>query len=160
ALAQRDGEALELGEDGSLTLARREGARTAIVTLGPPGAGPPLRWGLLALALLAGAALTWAARERLWARAGAVLGCAALCAAGAPDRTTRVLALAAALPGLLLCWAHARGHLARLREHGFAYAYLAPAAAGMIVLVLVPFAFGCVLGFFDHARGSYSYVGL
>jgi arabinogalactan oligomer/maltooligosaccharide transport system permease protein len=45
-------------------------------------------------------------------------------------------------------------------RHRVAYAYLAPAALGMGILVLAPFVTGLVLGFFDHARGEWHYVGL
>ncbi len=41
-----------------------------------------------------------------------------------------------------------------------ALVYLAPAATGIIVLVLVPFAFGVSLSFFHHDAGSYTFVGL
>jgi len=47
-----------------------------------------------------------------------------------------------------------------LRQHRFAYAYIAPAAIGMLLLVFVPFAYGLGLGFFDHQHGTYTFVGL
>lgn len=47
-----------------------------------------------------------------------------------------------------------------VREHRIAMAYIVPAALGMIVLVLVPFAVGIVLGFFNHCEGRFEYVGL
>lgn len=46
------------------------------------------------------------------------------------------------------------------REHRSAYAYIIPAALGMLVLVFIPFGYGLGLGFFDHAHGTYTYVGL
>ncbi len=46
------------------------------------------------------------------------------------------------------------------KEHRIAMAYIVPAALGMIVLVLVPFAVGIVLGFFNHCDGRFEYVGL
>lgn len=46
------------------------------------------------------------------------------------------------------------------REHRIAMAYVVPAALGMMVLVLVPFAVGIVLGFFNHCEGRFEYVGL
>jgi arabinogalactan oligomer/maltooligosaccharide transport system permease protein len=61
----------------------------------------------------------------------------------------------------VLAW-RGTGHRAAtaLREHRVAMAYIVPAALGMIVLVLVPFAVGIVLGFFNHCEGRYEYVGL
>jgi len=41
-----------------------------------------------------------------------------------------------------------------------AFWYLAPAATGLIVLVLVPFVFGAAISFFHHDSGSYTFVGL
>jgi arabinogalactan oligomer/maltooligosaccharide transport system permease protein len=38
--------------------------------------------------------------------------------------------------------------------------YVAPAATGIIVLVLVPFVFGAALSFFHHDSGNYTFVGL
>jgi ABC-type sugar transport system permease subunit len=49
---------------------------------------------------------------------------------------------------------------AALRRHRYAYTYIAPAAIGMLLLVFIPFGYGLALGFFDHAHGSYTYVGL
>lgn len=52
------------------------------------------------------------------------------------------------------------GLLRRIRENGLAYAFLAPAAIGMVVLVGVPFLFGVGLGFFELAPGEVRFVGL
>ncbi len=41
-----------------------------------------------------------------------------------------------------------------------AYLYAAPAMAGLLVLVLVPFAFGVGMGFYEHKWGTYTFVGL
>lgn len=38
--------------------------------------------------------------------------------------------------------------------------YMAPAAAGLLVLVVIPFVFGIALSLFHHEAGSYSFVGL
>lgn len=65
---------------------------------------------------------------------------------------------------LVLPWLGARGTGRRfaesLRENRVAYAYILPAAAGMLVLVLVPFLIGLGLGFFNHCDGHYDWVGL
>ncbi len=70
-----------------------------------------------------------------------------------------VTALALALP--LLGW-RGVGHAvaANLRDHRVAYAYILPAAVGMLVLVLVPFLIGLGLGFFNHCDGHYDWVGI
>ncbi len=41
-----------------------------------------------------------------------------------------------------------------------AFCYVAPAAVGIIVLVLIPFGFGVALSFFHHDAGRYAFVGL
>lgn len=66
--------------------------------------------------------------------------------------TVVVLALAATGVG------HRTGRA--LKQHRVAYLYVLPAAAGMIVLVLIPFAIGLGLGFFNHCEGSYTFVGI
>jgi arabinogalactan oligomer/maltooligosaccharide transport system permease protein len=43
---------------------------------------------------------------------------------------------------------------------GRAYAYVAPAFAGLFVLVFVPFAAGMALSFFHHHEGNYTFIGL
>ena len=47
-----------------------------------------------------------------------------------------------------------------LKTHRVAYLYIFPAAAGMIVLVLVPFVIGLGLGFFNHCEGQFQFVGI
>ncbi|MDY0002304.1 MAG: sugar ABC transporter permease [Polyangia bacterium] len=46
------------------------------------------------------------------------------------------------------------------RQHRIAFAYILPAALGMLVLVMVPFLIGLGLGFFNHCDGRYEWVGL
>jgi arabinogalactan oligomer/maltooligosaccharide transport system permease protein len=41
-----------------------------------------------------------------------------------------------------------------------ALSFLAPAAVAMAVLVLVPFALGLIIGFYDHEHGTWTFVGL
>lgn len=45
-------------------------------------------------------------------------------------------------------------------QHRIAVTYILPAAIGMMVLVLLPFAIGLGLGFFNHCDGQYEWVGL
>ncbi len=47
-----------------------------------------------------------------------------------------------------------------VRRGAVAYAYVAPAMVGTLVLVLFPFAVGVGMGFFRHAWGSYTFVGM
>lgn len=46
------------------------------------------------------------------------------------------------------------------RENRVAYAYAAPAMVGTLILVLFPFSVGVGMGFFRHAWGTYTFVGL
>jgi ABC-type sugar transport system permease subunit len=60
--------------------------------------------------------------------------------------------------------AHHRGvtdrFLAGMRSHRTALAFLAPAGLSMVVLVVIPFAIGLALGFYDHHHGQWTFVGL
>ncbi len=74
------------------------------------------------------------------------------------------LSVAACLLVLVAAVGRAFGWAGRARRalaaHRVAYAYVAPAALGMLVLVLVPFVFGLALGFFNHCEGRFEFVGL
>jgi ABC-type sugar transport system permease subunit len=62
---------------------------------------------------------------------------------------------------MALGWSRLGGRLgAALKQHRVAYLYVLPAAAGMVVLVLIPFIVGLALGFFNHCEGSFSFVGV
>lgn len=78
---------------------------------------------------------------------------------GGPVAAGAVLATA-----MMVAIADHRGLVARAAhaasEHRVAYTYLLPAAIGMAVLVLVPLVVGTAIGFFDHSRGEWHYVGL
>jgi len=79
--------------------------------------------------------------------------------AGGPGLALAMLAVAAAAG-----WAHATGAtdraIAGVRAHKVALSFLAPAGVAMIVLVVVPFAVGLALGFYDHHHGRWTFVGL
>ncbi len=62
--------------------------------------------------------------------------------------------------GLLGLLGIGRRMVTGLHTHRFAYAYITPAASGMLLLVFVPFAYGVLLGFFNHSHGTYTFVGL
>jgi ABC-type sugar transport system permease subunit len=102
-------------------------------------AGPRTRvWGAFGgLGALAVPTMLW----QSWLAAGAILGIAAAIAA----------AQRAALTDRA---AHGMG------KHRVALGFLAPAAVSMLILVAVPFVIGLVLGFYDHDRGTWTFVGL
>jgi arabinogalactan oligomer/maltooligosaccharide transport system permease protein len=54
----------------------------------------------------------------------------------------------------------ARPFSKRYPEAARGLAYVAPAAAGLLVLVVIPFAVGISLSLFHHESGEYSFVGL
>ena len=151
AEAQRDGEVIRFADDGTLTFAQSQVGRTAIIQLRAASAKQPFPIGLFAIALVIGASITVLLKR-------SYLG--TLACAGVLGAFVSPAALPAAIPGLLIHWAGTRGVWQRFALHGFAYAYVLPAAVGMILLVMVPFGLGCLLGFFDHARGTYTFVGL
>lgn len=47
-----------------------------------------------------------------------------------------------------------------IRRYGFAYAYVAPAALAMSLLVVVPFVVGATVSLFAHHNGTFTFVGL
>ncbi len=47
-----------------------------------------------------------------------------------------------------------------IRETGYAYAYLGPAALSMLILVVVPFVVGAAVSLFSHRDGAFTFVGL
>lgn len=49
---------------------------------------------------------------------------------------------------------------AAMQAHRVAYRFVAPAGLAMLVLVVVPFAIGIGLGFFDHSHGTWHFVGI
>jgi len=61
--------------------------------------------------------------------------------------------------GFLLYRLSRRGVLLDLRKSAVAYAYLAPAAIGMVILVFVPFAVGTAVSLFSHRAGEFTFVG-
>jgi ABC-type sugar transport system permease subunit len=161
AEAQRSGEVASFADDGTLTLARPTSGGTAIIRMAATHRQKRLPLTALASALVVGLALTLFGRGRHALGALGVVATSVVAATsvavGAPGV---ILTLFAAVPGLTLHLLASRGLFERLREHRFAYAYLLPAAVGMTLLVLIPFALGCALGFFDHQHGRFTFVGL
>ena len=68
--------------------------------------------------------------------------------------------------GITLLWgiAFMMGRVQRMWQafvdHWFAYAYIAPAMAGMILLVFSPFVYGLSLSVFERIYGEFEFVGL
>jgi len=50
--------------------------------------------------------------------------------------------------------------LAQMKASGTAYAYVAPAALGILVIVFVPFIVGTAVSLFSHRAGEFTFVGL
>jgi arabinogalactan oligomer/maltooligosaccharide transport system permease protein len=69
------------------------------------------------------------------------------------------VAFAVASLGAAIGVAH-RARLAEMRRQSSAYAYLAPAAISMIVLVFVPFAVGAAMSLFWSDGTRWSFIGL
>jgi arabinogalactan oligomer/maltooligosaccharide transport system permease protein len=88
-----------------------------------------------------------------------VLGPAPTAASPAPYLAAAVLALLGAV-----FWAlrvYRRDQLgARARETWFAYLYVLPSAAALLLLVFVPFAVGSALSLYAHRYGEFTFVGL
>lgn len=63
---------------------------------------------------------------------------------------------------LSLSWftGHGKRFFRAIKDFKMAYTYIFPAMAGMMVLVLIPFAAGLALGFFNHCRGQFQFVGI
>jgi arabinogalactan oligomer/maltooligosaccharide transport system permease protein len=84
---------------------------------------------------------------------------------GVPGSFVVLVALSLALVvGLLLSWTRKAGgvvHVGReMRTQRLAYAYVAPALLVTGLLVFFPFVVGMAMGFFRHAWGRYTFVGL
>lgn len=165
--AETEGAFARFLDDGSgrVVAARPVDGGVAVVVSMPPAGPEPYPWlvvfGLLALgAVIAAAGATLGAGPRAL---GLALGCSGL-AVPAFLWSGSGLALAIGVIALAVAWADRRGAIAaaasELRAQRVAYTFLAPAAIAMIVLVATPFVVGLALGFYDHARGQWTFVGL
>ncbi|MFN7131435.1 MAG: extracellular solute-binding protein, partial [Myxococcales bacterium] len=107
---------------------------------------------------LGGDAVRWSAdRRELHAAVAGADGTVAIVQLAAPKKAAVVLYAAAALLLVL----SAVGFLKRrqLAPHLGAWAYVAPAVAGVIVLIFVPFGYGLSLGFYDVSPTRERFVG-
>lgn len=163
----RDGAFVALLPDGTgravAAIATPRGPAIAITAAAEPRA--PLPWlavlGLIGLSLvIAGAGATVGGRARAL---GVGLGLATWALPAAWWGGVG-LAVAVAVIAVGTGWGHHRGAtdrvVAGVRANKVALSFLAPAGVAMIVLVVVPFAVGLVLGFYDHHHGKWTFVGL
>ncbi len=160
----------ELLKDGSgRAIAARDatseqpGAIAIVVT--PPANPAAFPWLVIIGVLGLGAAIA-AAGAMLGGRAtgvGLFLGIEALAIPcylwGAPIAVTAIGLLAAAI-ALSQRWRISDRVARGVSRHRGAIGFLAPAAIAMLVIVLVPFVIGLVLGFYDHHQGQWTFVGL
>jgi ABC-type sugar transport system permease subunit len=154
-------------DDGTGRVVAAEPTRggTAVVVSVPPS-GPERFPAVVVLGLLALGALVAAAGATLGgvARTLGLAGGASALAVPTIFWAGPIPALAIGLVACAVAWADRRGHLAaaaaELSRQRAAYAFLLPAAVAMLILVAVPFAVGLVLGFYDHSRGVWRFVGL
>jgi ABC-type sugar transport system permease subunit len=157
---------VELTADGSgRAIAARAAPGGVAVAVIAPAAPAGLPWLILLGALGTGAII---------AAAGAVLGGAArpvglaagsgLLAVPAYAWGGAAASAAIAAGALAVTAASAHGLLDRaargLTRHRVALTFVAPATIAMLILVVVPFAVGLALGFFDHHHGRWTFVGL
>ncbi len=78
----------------------------------------------------------------------------------ADPRPYLVLAVLGLLGGLGFVGVSAWRSRADMKQHGFAYATVAPAALAMGILVVLPFVVGAAVSLFAHRDGQFTFVGL
>ncbi len=154
----------EMLHDGSgravAAVATARGA--AIAVTGEPGG--PQRFPWLVVIGLVGLGAVVAAAGAVTGRGALGVGVSlALLAVPAAMWSGWPLAGCALGVALVTAVAHARGGTERfgaaVRAHRVALSFLAPAAVAMIVLVVIPFVVGLLIGFYDHEHGRWSFVG-
>ena len=137
----------------------------AVVITRPPSGPESFPW-LVVLGLLAMGALVAAAGALVGGPSrpiGLALGASGL---AVPAYLWSGAGVAAGIVAIAIAVALAdhRGLIARARDglskNRIAYAFVAPTAIAMLILVAVPFVFGLVLGFYNHHHGEWTYVGL
>lgn len=107
---------------------------------------------------LGGVAVRWSAdKSRIAAAVAGAEGTVAIVEVDAPQKSPVAAYLVAGL--LLVIAAAAFRKREVLAPHLGAYAYVAPAVAGTIVLIFIPFAYGLSLGFYDVSPTRERFVG-
>ncbi len=161
----REGAFVALLPDGSgramAAVATARGPSIAVTA--PPGAPAGLPWLMLVGVVGLGAALV--AAGALSGRGGLGVG-AGLAVLAVPAWMWGGVALAGfvVVVATIAAVSHARGltdrFAAGIVAHRVALTFLTPAAIAMLVLVLVPFAVGLIIGFYDHQHGTWTFAGL
>lgn len=164
--ADRDGPFARFVPETDLVVAALPADRGVAVAVTTPPSGPAPFPYLVVFGLLSMGALVCAAGFMVGGAAhsaGLALGASGL---ALPAYLWAGALPAAAVAGIatLFGMAQHRGLLARigeeLRKGGVAYAFLAPTALAMFVLVAIPFAVGLVLGFYNNNHGEWTFVGI
>lgn len=149
----------------ALATSRVAGTDDIAIAMTPPGrlaSFPILQLiGVIVLgALLAAAGALLPRASRAWLLAASI----AVIAMPLLGSHQWVAASAIAALGVVVAVLHAAGITHRwstaMRTHRVAYRFVAPAGIAMLILVVVPFAIGIGLGFFDHAHGTWHFVGI
>ena len=162
----KSGDYVEFVEGTNYVVAAKKTPLGIAVALTEPPTGPePFPWlvvlGLLVMGLLVSAAgsLVGGGARPL----GIALGASGLAVPtflwSGLTAATVVVAIS-----LFVAFADYRGSLRRFgtefRKGGIAYAFLAPTALTMLVLVAIPFVVGLALGFYNNNHGEWTFVGI
>ncbi len=162
----KSGDYVEFAAGTNFVVAAQKTPSGIAIALTQPPSGPePFPWlvvlGLLVMGLLvsaAGSLVGGGARPM-----GIALGASGL-AVPTYLWTGIVLALVVVGISLLVALAEYRGGLRRFgkefRKGGIAYAFMAPTALTMLVLVAIPFVVGLGLGFYNNNHGEWTFVGI
>jgi ABC-type sugar transport system permease subunit len=162
----KSGDFVEFVEGTNFVVAAQKTPKgIAIALTEPPGDPEPFPWlvilGLLVMGLLVSAAgsLVGGSARPL----GIALGASGL---AVPTFLWTGMTMATVVVAICIGVAAAdyRGSLSRFgkefRKGGIAYAFLAPTALTMLVLVAIPFVVGLGLGFYNNNHGEWTFVGL
>ncbi len=162
----KGGDFVAFVEGTNYVVAAKKTANGIAIALTEPPAGPePFPW-LVVLGLLVMGLLVTAAGSLVGGGArplGIALG-----ASGLAVPTYLWSGMAAAIVvvsiSLFVAFVDYRGSLRRFgkefRKGGIAYAFLAPTALTMLVLVAIPFVVGLGLGFYNNNHGEWTFVGI
>ncbi len=162
----RDGAFVEFITNTSYLIAAQPTPHGVAVAITTPPSGPERFPWLVVLGLVVMGALVCAAGT-LVGGSGRPLGLA-MGASGLAVPTFLWAGLGLALLvvaiSMLVAWADWRGSLRRagreFRSGGIAYAFLAPTALAMLVLVGIPFVVGLGLGFYNNSHGDWTFIGI
>ncbi len=162
----KSGDYVEFLQGTNFVVAAQKTPQGIAIALTEPPSGPePFPW-LVVLGLLVMGLLVSAAGSLVGGKArplGIALGASGL---AVPTFLWTGLPLAIIVVGISMAVAAADfgGSLRRFgkefRKGGIAYAFLAPTALTMLVLVAIPFVVGLGLGFYNNNHGEWTFVGI